>query len=71
MPIEAQLSVPAYGKTAEHLQRSLGLRDALSNAKVRDGLLFLDVRSVLLLEDLYGRTHEQEASDDVLWWTES
>ncbi|WP_426389147.1 hypothetical protein [Variovorax sp. R-27] len=69
MPIDAQLSVPADGKTVERLRHCMGLRAALSEAKVSDGLLFVDVKGVLLLEDAYGRIQEQSTSDEVLWRT--
>jgi len=48
----------------------MGLGAALNQANVRDGLLFIDVKGLLLLEDVYGRSHEQVASDEVLWRTE-
>ncbi|WPH17065.1 hypothetical protein [Variovorax paradoxus] len=67
MPIEARLSVPEGGKAAENLQTCLALRAALQNARADGGLLLIDVKSVLLLQDVYGRVHDHAPSDLLLW----
>ena len=71
MPIEARLSVLEGGKAAEQIQSCLALHAALKNAKAHDGLLSLDVKSVLLLNDVYGRVHDQAPSDVMLWQREA
>ncbi|CAN7582146.1 MULTISPECIES: hypothetical protein [unclassified Variovorax] len=71
MPIEARLSVLEGGKAAEHLQTCLALRAALQNARAHDGLLSIDVKSVLLLNDVYGRVYDQVPSDVLLWQSEA
>jgi hypothetical protein len=70
MPIEARLSVLERGKAAKHIQSCLALHAALQNARAHDGLLSIDVKSVLLLNDVYGRVHDQAPSDVLLWQRE-
>lgn len=71
MPIDVLLSVPAGGKTAQHLLLCASLHDALSVAKVSEQLLLIDAKSALLLEDVYGHTHTPPDSDELLWRTEN
>lgn len=71
MPIEARLSIPEGGKAVERLQTCLALHAALENAKAQDGLLSIDVKSVLLLKDVYGRVHDHAPADILLWQGES
>lgn len=67
MPIEAKLSVVDGGAAVERLKECLALRSPLAAATQYEGVLSMNVESVLLLEDIYGRLSKQDPIDCSLW----
>jgi len=69
MPIYATLKLREVGQAVDHLKTCDSLRRILETAKSHDGLLYMSITELLLIEDLYGKQYPQTPEDQIVWAT--
>jgi hypothetical protein len=69
MPIYATLKLREAGQAVNRLKTCDSLCRILETAKSHDGLLYMSITELLLIEDLYGKQYSQTPEDQIVWAT--
>lgn len=67
VPITVKLTCAANGKAVELLKNSPTLRARMAAGRIYAGLLSMDVLSLLIAEDIYGRQYAVPPADFEMW----
>ncbi len=67
MPFSAELKLPENGQSLKSITICSSLKIAIQNSKPWKGMLSVNATDLLLIENVYGHSYEQNQEDTSLW----